>query len=136
MKLEWLSSHNHGKRNIGCVEIWTHRNRPAVAWSAGQSWANKLTTIAPVNLRQVRSLKTLYNLCLTSKLFYCEFSIHLYRELDTCIDMIDESNPHLVHTRTLLVRGTWSLGDDEFDEVVQRLVTKMPRLESFEYAPI
>jgi hypothetical protein len=49
--------------------------------------------------------------------------------------MIDERNPHLVHTRTLLVRGTWSLGDDEFDEVVQRLVTKMPRLESFEYGP-
>ncbi len=83
---------------------------------------------------QVQSLKYLGDLCLVNKLFYSEFVVYLYRKLDTAVEKLDAESPHLVYTRTLIARTFLDLDDLDdgaFNKIVQRLLARMPRLETF-----
>jgi hypothetical protein len=88
-----------------------------------------------MQLEQIQSAKQLRDLCLTSKLFQSEFVVFLYCELDTPIENLDIENPNLVHTRMLVARSSppaQRFGEHgPFNGMVQRLLRKMPVLETF-----
>ena len=74
-----------------------------------------------------------------NKLFYSEFLVYLYRKLDIAVEQLDPDSPHLVHTRTLIAKtflGRHDLDDDAFNTIVQRLLARMPRLETFVLVPV
>lgn len=83
------------------------------------------------SFEQIQSLKFLRSLCLANKLFYSEFVVFLYRELDISIEKIDFQCPHLVHTWTFIPISNSIQGDESFNRTVERLLEKMPCLKSF-----
>jgi len=83
---------------------------------------------------QIRAPKHLRDLCLVSKFFHSEFIVYLYRELDTPIERLRPTNPHVVHTRSLVARSSIETRDndhDAFNEAARELIIKMPLLETF-----
>jgi hypothetical protein len=76
----------------------------------------------------------LHSLCLVNRLFYSEFVVLLYQEVDTAVDKLSIENPHLGRAKALVARPSPAgRGRDDavFNEMVQRMVGRMPLLETF-----
>jgi hypothetical protein len=75
-------------------------------------------------------------LCLTSRVFNAEFSHFLYLEVHVQANKIGSArnvvgSPHLARTRKLSMTSP-TLQAKELNELVQKMLTKMPSLGAFE----